>query len=185
MSNVRKAVFLDRDGVLNEPIVRDGLPYSPRTPEEFILVPGAVAALERLKTAGFLLFVVTNQPEVARGKVTRAEVEAMNSVAAAALPVDDFFICWHDDQDACPCRKPKPGLLHEAARRHGIDLNHSYLIGDRWRDVDAGAAAGCRTVLIDYGYRDRQPAREPDFRTRSLTAAVEWILSAEMRVAKT
>jgi D-glycero-D-manno-heptose 1,7-bisphosphate phosphatase len=94
------------------------------------------------------------------------------------LPIDDFLVCWHDDGDACACRKPKPGLLLEAAGRYGIDLGRSFLIGDRWRDIDAGAAAGCRTVLIDRKYGERQPEHAPDFRTDSLEAAVAWILSA-------
>jgi len=171
-----RAVFFDRDGVLNEAIVRDGLPYSPGTPDQLKVVADAPAALAQLRAAGFLLIVVTNQPEVSRGKVTRAQVDEMNAALAAALPLDGFMVCWHDDQDACRCRKPKPGLLEEAARQFGIELHRSFLVGDRWRDVDAGAAAGCRTVLIDYHYLERPPAREPDLRTTSLTEAARWIL---------
>ena len=171
-----KAVFFDRDGVLNEAIVRDGLPYSPPNLEQLKVVADAPEALALLKTAGFLLIVVTNQPEVARGTVTRPEVEAMNTAVNRALPIDQFFICWHDDPDQCRCRKPKPGLIEQAAERYGIDLAHSFLVGDRWRDVDAGAAAGCRTILIDHHYRERPPAKEPDYRARSLAAAARWIL---------
>jgi len=171
-----KAVFLDRDGVLNEVVVHEGLPYPPASLEDLRLAPDAVAALARLKDAGFLLIVVTNQPDVARGTQSRAVVEAMNLAIGAALPLDDFFTCWHDDADACACRKPKPGLLVEAAERHGIDLRASFLIGDRWRDIDAGASAGCRTVLIDRGYRDRAPETEPTHRATSLTGAANWIV---------
>jgi D-glycero-D-manno-heptose 1,7-bisphosphate phosphatase len=169
------AVFLDRDGVLNEPIVREGKPYPPAGVEELRIYPEAAAALARLKTAGFLLIVVTNQPDVARGAQSREAVEAVNRAIAAALPIDGFFVCWHDDPDGCDCRKPKPGLLTQAAARHGIDLSRSFLIGDRWRDMDAGAAAGCRTVLIDRRYAERAPRRAPDFCAESLSAAVEWI----------
>ncbi len=172
-----RAVFLDRDGVLNRAIVRDGLPYSPKTVDELSIYAEAAGALARLKEAGFLLIVVTNQPEVSRGTVSRAAVEAMNAAVAERLPVDDFFVCWHDDADACACRKPRPGLLLDAAARHGIDLGRSFLVGDRWRDLDAGAAAGCRTILIDHQYRDRQPRQEPHFRTDSLSAAADWILA--------
>jgi len=176
-----RAVFLDRDGVLNEVVVREGLPYPPASLDELKLAPDAAVALARLKAAGFLLIVVTNQPDVARGTQSRAAVEAMNRAIGAALPLDDFFTCWHDDADACACRKPKPGLLLEAAGRYGIDLKASFLIGDRWRDIDAGAAAGCRTVLIDRHYRDRAPQSEPGHGAATLTDAVNWIVRAAPR----
>ena len=171
-----RAVFLDRDGVLNLAVIRDGLPYPPKGIEGLTLAPGDAQALGRLKQAGFLLLVVTNQPEVARGLQTRSAVESLNAAIASELPIDGLFVCWHDDNDDCPCRKPKPGLLLDAARRHGIDLADSFLVGDRWRDIDAGAAAGCRTVLIDHHYRERGPSAEPDFRAVSLAAAADWIL---------
>jgi len=173
-----RAVFLDRDGVLNEAVVRDGRPYPPPDAESMKIFPDAAPALAGLKAAGFLLIVVTNQPDVARGAQSRAAVEAMNAVLAARLPLDDFFICWHEDRDQCGCRKPKPGLLREAADRYGIDLQASFLIGDRWRDIDAGAAGGCRTIWIDRQYQERKPTAEPDFRAVSLQQAAEWILKS-------
>jgi D-glycero-D-manno-heptose 1,7-bisphosphate phosphatase len=136
--------------------------------------------LARLKKAGYLLLVVTNQPDVARGTTERAAVEAINSAIGAALGVDDFFVCWHDDADGCGCRKPKPGLLLEGAERYGVDLNRSFLIGDRWRDIDAGAAAGCRTVQIDRGYHERAPGHAPDFRAESIGEAVGWVLQVDL-----
>ncbi len=175
---MRRAVFLDRDGVLNQANVRDGRPYPPAGVEELKLYPDAAASLGRLKAAGFLLIVVTNQPDVARGEQTREGVDAIHAAIGAALPIDDFRVCWHDDVDQCACRKPKPGLLLDAAAGRRIDLRRSYLIGDRWRDVDAGASAGCRTVLIDRGYREQAPRNPPDFRAASLTAAADWILRA-------
>jgi D-glycero-D-manno-heptose 1,7-bisphosphate phosphatase len=174
---VNRAVFLDRDGVLNEVILRGGRPYPPASAQELVVVPGAPAALRRLKDTGFLLVVVTNQPDVARGTQTRQAVETIHIAISAVLPIDAFFVCWHDDPDDCPCRKPKPGLLLEAAERFSIDLRQSYLIGDRWRDIDAGEAAGCRTILLDRGYRERPPDHAPHHRSTSLTGAVEWILS--------
>ena len=172
-----RAVFLDRDGVVTEAAIRDGRPYPPSAAAQTLKIdPDAPTALGRLKAAGFLLVVVTNQPDVSRGNQTRAAVEAQNAAIGARLPIDDFFVCWHDDPDACSCRKPKPGLLLDAAARYPIVLPASFLIGDRWRDIDAGAAAGCRTILIDRHYRERPPAHEPDFRTESLNAAADWIL---------
>jgi histidinol-phosphate phosphatase family protein len=173
----RRAVFLDRDGVLNEAVVRGGQPYPPATVAELKLFPDAAAALDRLERAGFLLIVVSNQPDVARGAQSRETVDAINAAIAAQLPVLDFLVCWHDDADGCGCRKPKPGLLLEAATKYGIDLGGSFLVGDRWRDIDAGAAAGCRTVLIDRHYIERPPQHPPHARAVSLSEAVQWILA--------
>lgn len=173
---MRRAVFLDRDGVLNEAIIRDGRPYPPASLAELKLAPDAAEALNRLKMAGFLLIVVTNQPDVARRTQTREAVEAIHAALAAALPIDDFFTCWHDDGDGCDCRKPKPGLMLEAAGKYPIDLEWSFLVGDRWRDIDAGAAAGCQTALIMRNYSERLPESRPDCCVTSLSAAVDWIL---------
>lgn len=175
-----KAVFLDRDGVLNEAVVRDGRPYPPARLEDLKVIPDAREALAQLKAAGFLLVVVTNQPDVAKGTQSRPAVEAMNDALRAELPIDDFFVCWHDDRDACSCRKPKPGLLLDAAARYGIDLAASFMVGDRWRDIDAGAAAGCRTVLIERDYRERGPSAEPNFRAISLLSAANWMIANEL-----
>lgn len=175
----RRAVLLDRDGVLNRCIVRDGRPYPPSGPDEVEILPGVPEAIERLRRAGFLTIVVTNQPDVARGAVSRETVEAIHDRLRAALPLDDILTCCHDDADRCECRKPLPGLLHEAARRHGIDLAGSYLVGDRWRDIEAGQAAGCRTIWIDYGYRERRPASPPDATASGLPGATAWILEQE------
>jgi len=173
---MNRAVFLDRDGVLTEALVRDGKAYAPVTLAEARIATDAPAALARLKAAGFLLVVVTNQPDVARGIARREDVEAIHAALRAALPLDACFVCYHDDADACACRKPLPGLLTQAAVEYGIDLARSFMIGDRWRDVDAGSAAGCRTVWIDRGYREPPPARAPDARVGTLAAAAEWIL---------
>lgn len=170
-----KAVFLDRDGVINRALVREGKPYPPRTLIELEIPPGTSDALLRLKRLGFLLIVVTNQPDVARGTQLFETVQKMHEVLAIHLPVDFFLACYHDDADGCSCRKPKPGLLLEAASEHGVDLRESFLIGDRWRDIDAGHAAGCRTIWIDYGYCERAPTVAPEKRVFSLAQAVEWI----------
>jgi D-glycero-D-manno-heptose 1,7-bisphosphate phosphatase len=171
-----RAVFLDRDGVLNRPVIRGGKPYPPASAEQLEIFPDASAALVALKRAGFRLYVVTNQPDVARGTQTRAAVERIHAALAEALPIDGFYACYHDDGDACECRKPKPGLLLAAAAEHGIALAGSYMIGDRWRDVEAGQRAGCRTVWLDFGYAERGPASPPGARVATLAEAVAWIL---------
>jgi D-glycero-D-manno-heptose 1,7-bisphosphate phosphatase len=172
----RRAVFLDRDGVLNRAIVRDGRPYPPSAPEAFEILPGVAQAAQRLRDAGFLLIVATNQPDVARGTQRREVVEAMNQRLSAAVPIDDFRVCY-DDGDDCPRRKPNPGLLLEAAAAHEIDLPGSFMVGDRWRDVEAGRRAGCRTVFIALGYAERLPQPPADHTTTDLPSAVTWILS--------
>jgi D-glycero-D-manno-heptose 1,7-bisphosphate phosphatase len=172
---MKRAVFLDRDGVLTRALVCDGKAYAPVTPAEMEIDTDAPAALARLKAAGFLLVVVTNQPDVARRITRREDVEAMHATLRAALPLDAFFVCYHDDRDACGCRKPRPGMLLQAAAEHEIDLAASFMIGDRWRDVDAGAVAGCRTIWIDRGYNERTPEHAPDARVDNLRAAADWI----------
>ena len=178
-----RAVFLDRDGVINQSIVRDGRPYPPHTVEETIIVGNAGRDLARLKQHGLFLVVVTNQPDVRRGTVDRRSVENIHAFLQAHLPIDAFFACYHDDADACDCRKPLPGLLLQAAKTHDLDVKNSYLIGDRWRDIDAGAGAGCRTVLIDYHYKERSSNNLPDVSVSRLSEAVDWILKQEMETA--
>lgn len=175
MTGGRRAVFLDRDGVLSRALVRDGKPYPPAAPSEVEILPGTVAALADLKKLGFLLVVVTNQPDVGRGTQKPEIVDAIHDRLKEALPLDDVFVCYHTDGDGCDCRKPLPGLIHRAAEKHGIDVAASYLIGDRWRDIEAGERAGCKTVLIDYDYRERAPSAGPAVRVTSLRAAADWI----------
>lgn len=175
-AGLRRAVFLDRDGVLNAAVVRDGRPYGPASAEEMTVLPGVEDACRRLRDAGFLLIAVTNQPDIARGKTAGATVDAINDALQAQLGLDEICVCPHDDADGCDCRKPQPGLLLAAAKRWGIDLSGSFMVGDRWRDVEAGQAAGCRTIFIDYGYAERRPSR-PDMVSSSLAAAVPDIVA--------
>ena len=178
----RPAVFLDRDGVLNRVYLREGMPHPPDSVEQFELLPGVADAVRRLHAAGYALVVVTNQPDVARGTQTRAGVEAIHARLCAELPMLDVMTCFHDDGDNCACRKPKPGMLHEAARRWGLDLEQSFLVGDRWRDVLAGEAAGCRTILVETPYSGRGRCR-PDYVVRDLAEAAAWIMT-QLREAK-
>ena len=178
----QRAVFLDRDGVLNRPILRDGLPYPPLSVAQFELYDGVLQGCVRLKEAGFLLVVVTNQPDVGRGTQTRAQVDEMHEKLLSSLPMlDRIEVCFHgglDHGEPCACRKPRPGMLLAAAAALQIDLRRSYLIGDRWRDMDCARAAGCRAIFIDRGYRE--PLREtPDAIVPEFASAVELIVEAD------
>jgi D-glycero-D-manno-heptose 1,7-bisphosphate phosphatase len=177
---VVSAVFLDRDGVINANIERAGRPVAPVTLDQFQLLPGVPEAVTRLKAAGFLVVVVTNQPDVATGRTPKSVVEAMHAEIRRQMPVDDIRICYHVDADQCACRKPKPGLLLEAAEQYGIDLGSSFMVGDRWRDTAAGKAAGCLTIFIDYSYEQDGP-NQPDVVVRSLPEAVAHILHGSKR----
>ena len=178
--SAQPAVFLDRDGVLNEATVRNGKPYPPRDLSELVITDGAHAALEELKREGFLLIVVTNQPDVARGKANRADVDKINAQLAAILPLDAIEVCEHDDKRECDCRKPKPGMILRTREKFGVDLTGSFMVGDRWRDIEAGRRAGCRTILIGDGYGESFPSA-PTTRLASLPEAASWILQQTKR----
>ncbi len=173
----RRAVFLDRDGVLNRAIVQNGKPYPPASLAELVIFPDALKSLSALKERGFLLIGVTNQPDVARGTQHRRVVEAINAALLAALPLQEIYVCYHDDRDGCLCRKPLPGLLMQAAAKYSIALPFSFMIGDRWRDVEAGHRADCATILIDHGYEEKKAENPPDSTVHSLSEAAAWILS--------
>lgn len=171
-----RAVFLDRDGVINRAYVRAGKPFPPATAAELELLPGVPEAMALLKREGFLLIVVTNQPDIGAGKQKREVVEAMHSRLMTELPLDAIKVCYHVDEDGCACRKPRPGMLLEAIAEHGIDPALSALVGDRWRDIGAGQAAGCRSYFVDYGYREERPEK-PYVRVKSLLEAATKILN--------
>lgn len=173
----RPAVFLDRDGVLIASVVRQGKPYAPTDTDQIEILPGVPEALARLAAAGFLLVGATNQPDVARGTLRREVVEAINARLLRELPLQEIRVCYEAD-DACPCRKPNPGMLLDAAAQYGIDLPASFMVGDRWRDIEAGRRAGCRTVLIRYDYDEPLPDPPADATATSLTEAAAWILTS-------
>jgi D-glycero-D-manno-heptose 1,7-bisphosphate phosphatase len=177
---LQPAVFLDRDGVLNQVFVRDGVTHPPRSVAEFAFLLGVPEAVRRLHAAGFPLVVVTNQPDVARGVQTVEGIEAIHQRLRAELPVLEILACYHDNSDCCTCRKPKPGMLLEASRRWRLDLPRSYLVGDRWSDVAAGQAAGCRTILVETPFSGRERCR-PDHCVRDLAEATKWILTVTRR----
>jgi D-glycero-D-manno-heptose 1,7-bisphosphate phosphatase len=178
MSSARRAVFLDRDGVINRAEVRAGKSYAPAKLEDLSVLPGVATSLIRLREAGYLTLVVTNQPDVGKGTQQRDVVEAMHARLARELALDAIYVCYHVGEDRCSCRKPEPGMLLEAARDFGVDLPRSWMVGDRWRDVGAGRAAGTRTIWIDCGY-DEKRAESPDWVVRSLPEAAEIILALQ------
>jgi D-glycero-D-manno-heptose 1,7-bisphosphate phosphatase len=173
---MHRAVFLDRDGVLNRTDVREGKPYAPKTFREFNILSGTCTALSFLKKIGFLLVVITNQPDVGNGRVRKKIVEKMNVHLKTKLPIDLIKVCYHAQTDNCDCRKPKPKMILEAAQELGIILTQSYMIGDRASDISAGKMAGCTTFLIDHNYAEVL-SDEPNFRVPSLEAAVKIITS--------
>jgi len=170
---MKPGVFLDRDGVLVKPVMRRGAPCAPLRREDFFLLPGGAGAVEKLRAAGYIVVVITNQPEVSRGTLSPALLEEFHRRLRERVPVDDILACCHQDEDLCQCRKPRPGLIREAARRHSIDLAHSYLVGDTERDLGAARAAVLPCLLVDAPYNQ---ALQPDRRVTDIGAAAGWIL---------
>jgi D-glycero-D-manno-heptose 1,7-bisphosphate phosphatase len=173
---MRRAVFLDRDGVINRSLVRDGKPFAPVSMAELEILPGVPQALERLRAAAFLNIVVTNQPDLSTGKQTLEGLQAMHEHMLSELALDAIRFCPHTDAAGCACRKPAPGLLLEAAREFGIDPSASFMVGDRWRDIEAGQRIGCACFFIDYGYAEKRPEK-PYVAVKSLVDVVDIILS--------
>ncbi|MBV8378557.1 MAG: HAD family hydrolase [Verrucomicrobia bacterium] len=176
-ATARRAIFLDRDGVINRPVVRSGKRYPPSSLAEFEILPGVAEACQDLKGLGFLLVVATNQPDVGRGTLSRDSVESIHRWLLLQLPIDRVMTCYHGGAeygDPCHCRKPQAGMLLEAAEALKIDLAKSFMIGDRWRDVECGLSAGCKTIFIDWGYEEKLK-RDPHFRARDLLGAARLI----------
>jgi len=169
------AVFLDRDGVINQALVRNGHPFSPASIKEFEWMDGIHAVTEKLCSAGFRIFCVTNQPDVGRGLQDIALVEELHKMVLNELPLEKIYTCYHDDVTACDCRKPRPGLILEAASEYDLDLEQAWLVGDRWKDIDAGNSAGCKTFFIDYKYTEKYPINI-DYIVGSLSEAVNILL---------
>jgi len=169
-----KAVFLDRDGVVNKAIIINGRPYPPLTLKEMEILPGVLQGITLLKKNGYHVFIVTNQPDVARGLTNIEKVKEMNFYLEKELSIDEVFCCIHDGKEGCSCRKPKPGMILDAAMKWNIDLSKSYIVGDRWRDIEAGKAASIITILIDYKYEEKRV--EPDYVCKSFLEVVSYIL---------
>jgi len=157
------AVFFDRDGVINRAVVRDGRPYPPARLDDVEILSGAISSIQRLAERGYVLIGITNQPDVARGTQSREVVELINAIILSRLPLREIFVCYHDNKDNCDCRKPKPGLILRAAEKYRLDLSQSWMVGDRWKDVAAGRAAGLKTIFVDYHYAETYEGLAADF----------------------
>jgi D-glycero-D-manno-heptose 1,7-bisphosphate phosphatase len=157
------AVFLDRDGVLNRVVICDGKPYPPSRLDDLEILPGSMTSLPKLADLGYVLIGVTNQPDVARGTQSRELVESLNAIVQTRLQINEIFVCYHDDSDQCNCRKPKPGLILQAAGKYGLDLSRSWMVGDRWKDIAAGQAAGLKTIFVDYHYAETYKGNNADY----------------------
>jgi D-glycero-D-manno-heptose 1,7-bisphosphate phosphatase len=171
----RPAIFLDRDGVIVIPEFNDRGSFAPRRLADLRFYPEATVSLQRLQSAGFILAVITNQPDVGNGLVPRSEVNAMHEILQREFPIDVVKTCFHTRADRCDCRKPKPGMIFEVAGELGIDLPRSYMVGDRKCDVEAGRAAGCTTVFINLGYAEALP-EAPNYIVRSIAEAADVII---------
>jgi D-glycero-D-manno-heptose 1,7-bisphosphate phosphatase len=166
-----KAVILDRDGVINTVTVIDGIPQPPRGLSDLQLLPGVSKAIKKLKKAGFLVFCLSNQPEVSRGSIKQEDVAQISEYLTSELGIMEVFVCHHDDKDACICRKPKPGGINYFVEKYSLDRSQSFMVGDRWKDIDAGISAGCRTIFIESDYAEDKPSNQ-DFSVKSLDEAV-------------
>ena len=171
---MKKSVFLDRDGVINKAYIKDGLPQSPNSLNELKILPGVKESIIKLKKLNFICLMVTNQPNVSRKKIDKNSVIQMNNFLKNEIALDDIFVCYHDDSDNCNCRKPKPGLLLQAGKKWDVDFKKSFMIGDRWRDIQAGEKVGCKTIFLDYKYNEKKP-KKPDFVSDSLFNAAHII----------
>jgi D-glycero-D-manno-heptose 1,7-bisphosphate phosphatase len=172
----KKAVFIDRDGVINLPNIINGKSYPPSDVSELEIYPDVLVSSTNLKSLGYLLIVVTNQPDVSRGKTSKKSVEQINNAIFKLLPLDEIKICYHDDEHSCNCRKPLPGMLTSAALDYGINLKKSFMIGDRWKDIDAGHNAGCKTIMVKTNCVEREPNNAPDITVKSFKEAADWII---------
>ena len=170
------AVFLDRDGVINRAVVMEGKPYPPAGLDELEILPGAVTSLSRLADFGYVLIGVTNQPDVARGTQSRDMVESFNTVIQSKLPIREIFVCYHDNVDNCDCRKPKPGLILQAADKYGLDFSSSWMVGDRWKDIAAGKSVGLKTIFVDDHYAETYQGTPADFTVEDTAYLADIIL---------
>jgi D-glycero-D-manno-heptose 1,7-bisphosphate phosphatase len=173
---VERGVFLDRDGVINDVVFRNGKPASPRSLEEWVWAKGVGLAVNRLKYAAFKVFVITNQPDVAREKIDPSVLKQMMDEILIKVSVDDIRVCPHDNQDGCSCRKPQPGMLHYIAEKWKINLNRSYIIGDSWKDMEAGRRSGCKTILIGKEYNKGAIA---DYVVSDIVIAADRIITSQ------
>lgn len=154
---MNSGVFLDRDGVINKIILREGRPHSPRNINQLKILDGVFEAVKLLQNLGHRIVVITNQPEISRGLITEDLIIKMHNKIREETGIKNFYFCPHDDFHSCECRKPKTGMLLRAATELDLDLNQSYLVGDRWKDIQAGQKVGCKCFFIDNNYDEPRP----------------------------
>jgi len=174
MSSGAKAVFLDRDGVINHTVFRRGAQRAPQDLSEWAWVEGVHETLHSLAQRGYTLVVCTNQPDVSRGWQTREQVDAFHELIVAELPIARVYACFHDNAADCACRKPRPGMLQMASQELGLDLRQSFMIGDRVSDIEAGKAAGCRTIHLRH--TEDEPRSEADHDISALRSLLDIIV---------
>jgi D-glycero-D-manno-heptose 1,7-bisphosphate phosphatase len=179
---MKQAVFLDRDGVVVVPEARNGRGYAPRRLEDYRFYHDARESLSRLKRAGFLLVVVTNQPDVGKGLISHAVIEEMHGRLVRELRVDAVKACTHRQGENCPCRKPAPGMLLEAIREFDLNPSDCFMVGDRASDITAGRAVGCRGIFIERGYTEPMP-QDAHFIVTSMAEAADVVLRHSRRAA--
>jgi D-glycero-D-manno-heptose 1,7-bisphosphate phosphatase len=169
-----KAVFLDRDGVINQTVFRRNAQRAPQDMSEWAYLEGVHVTLGQLHARGYLLIVCTNQPDVSRGWQTREQVDEFHRMIERELPIARVYACFHDQADGCGCRKPKPGMLLQGGAEFGVDLSRSFMVGDRPTDIEAGRAAGCRTIYLRHA-GDAEPAPAADHEIRTLRELLDLI----------
>lgn len=169
-----KAIFLDRDGVLNRSLVRNGKPYAPILLKDFHILSGVKKTLKYLKKKNYLLIVITNQPDIKSGKLKLNKLLKMNNILINKLKINEIFICKHDDRDCCNCRKPKNQLIENAIKKYSIDRRKSFLIGDRKKDIEAGLRSRLKTIYINKNYKESKP-KNFDFECDNIKNALFYI----------
>ena len=171
---MNKAIFFDRDGVLIQAPVIDGKPKSIENVSDIIFIVEE-SLIIKLRDLGFYLIAITNQPDISRKKIKPEFVEKINNLIKTKYYLDDFYVCPHSDQDNCECRKPKNGLILDAAKDYNLDLSSCFMIGDRWRDIAAAEISGCKSIYIDYSYNEQKPYKQ-DYTVKCPSSAIKKIL---------
>ncbi len=169
-----KAFFFDRDGIINKSAIKNNKPFSPRYPKDLVLNYELSNFIKKLKEKNYLIIIVTNQPDIKNGKLTNYSLKVINSKIQKYFLVDDIYVCTHGKNDNCMCRKPKPGMLKKAGKKWNIEFEKSYMIGDRWKDIEAGASMNCRTIYIDYNYDEPKP-KLYDYKFNSISKMIKEI----------
>ena len=169
-----KAFFFDRDGIINKSVIKDNKPFSPRYPRDLVLNYELFNFIKKLKEKNYLIIIVTNQPDIKNGKLANYSLKVINSIIKKFFLIDDIYVCTHGKNDNCTCRKPKPGMLKKAAKKWNIEFEKSYMIGDRLKDIEAGASMNCRTIFIDYNYNEPKP-KLYDYKFNSISKMIKEI----------